>query len=182
MRRMRRIGLVLVDEGGRGVDGPDVVGGVPMIDHHAPGPATVARVSTMKLVGLPGIVERIVGHQRDHHGAAAALADEVETVIEELAEQREPGVERRRQALVGRDVGDDDVGAVELDAVGVEQRQSSGPSTASSAVCAAATACCAAAAQPAAPRCGAGRGCRRCVRHRRAGRPPSVSNSGRSGA
>ena len=78
----------------------------------------VARVSTMKFVGAARNVERIVRQQRNEHGAVAALGDEVEAVVEELAEQCEPGVERRRQALVRRDVGDLDVGALELDAVG----------------------------------------------------------------
>ena len=39
-------------------------------------------------------------------------------MIEELAEQCEPGIERSRQTLVGRNVGEVDVGAVQLDAVG----------------------------------------------------------------
>ena len=50
----------------------------------------VARVSTMKLVGLPGDVERVVGLQRDEDRAAAALVHQVEAVVEELAEEREP--------------------------------------------------------------------------------------------
>ncbi len=67
-------------------------------------PSSVARVSTMKLVVAARNVERIIRLQRNEHRAAAALGDEVEAVIEELAEQREPRVERRRQALVGRRV------------------------------------------------------------------------------
>ena len=119
MGRMRRVGLVLVDERGRGVDRPHVVGRAH--EPSAPG-ETVARVSTMKLVWLPGNIQRIVGLQRDEHGAAAALVDEVEAVIEELAEQREPGIERGRQAVVRRDVGDLDVVAVHRDAEGLEAR------------------------------------------------------------
>ena len=91
----------------------------------------------MKLVGAARNIERIVRHQRDEHGAAAALVDEIEAVVEELAEQGEPGVERRRQAFVGRGVGDDDVGAVELDAVGRRAASSSASSAASSAASAA---------------------------------------------
>ena len=49
------------------------------------------------------------------------LFDEVEAVVEELAEQREPGVERRRQALVRRDVGQVDVVAVHCDAERLER-------------------------------------------------------------
>ena len=41
---------------------------------------------------------------------------EVETVIEELAEEGEPGIERRRQALVRRGIGDDNIDAFEFDA------------------------------------------------------------------
>ena len=44
--------------------------------------------------------ERIVRLQRDEDRAAAALGDQVEAVVEELAEERHPGVERRRQARV----------------------------------------------------------------------------------
>ena len=71
----------------------------------------------MKLVVAARDIERIVRLQRDEDGAAAALVDEIEAVIEELAEQREPGVERGRQAFVRRDVGEMDVVAIQLDAV-----------------------------------------------------------------
>ena len=67
-------------------------------------------------------IERIVRLQRNEDRAAAALVDEVEAVIEELAEQREPGVERRRQAFVRRDVGQVDVVAVHGDAEWLERR------------------------------------------------------------
>ena len=89
---VRGIGLVLVDERSCRVDRPDVVGRVRMT-LSAPG-ETVARVSTMKLVWLPCDVQRIVRLKRDEHRAAAALVDEIEAVIEELAEQGEPRVER----------------------------------------------------------------------------------------
>ena len=67
-------------------------------------------------------VQRIVRLQRNEHGAAAALVDEIQTVVEELAEQREPGIERRRQADVRGDVGDLDVVAVHRDAERLEGR------------------------------------------------------------
>ena len=117
---VRGIGLVLVDERSRGVDRADVVGRAEYV-RQRPG-ETVARVSTMKLVGLPAHVQRIVRLQRDEHRAAAALVDEIETVIEELAEQREPGIERGRQADVRRDVGDLDVVAVHREAERLEGR------------------------------------------------------------
>ena len=57
---MRGIGLVLVDERRGGVLVlVDVVGGAE--DAVGTGQRLVARVSTMKLVGLPGDVQRIVG-------------------------------------------------------------------------------------------------------------------------
>ena len=66
-------------------------------------------------------VERIVRLQRNEHGAAAALVHEVEAVIEELAEQREPRVERRREAHIGRGVGQMNVVALHRDAEGLER-------------------------------------------------------------
>ena len=60
----------------------------------------------MKLVGLPGTNSGSSGCSGIEHGAAA-LGHEVEAVIEELAEEREHQVERRRQAEVGRDVRDE---------------------------------------------------------------------------
>ena len=71
----------------------------------------------MKLVWLPSDVKRIVRLQRDEDGAALPLGDEVEAVVEELAEEREPRVERRRQALVGRDVRHDQALAGHLEAL-----------------------------------------------------------------
>ena len=62
--------------------------------------------STMKLVGpSPGTYSGSSGLQRDEDRAAAALGDEVEAVVEELAEEGHPGVERSRQAGVGRQLG-----------------------------------------------------------------------------
>ncbi len=50
------------------------------------------------------------------------LLSEIQTVIEELAEQSEPGVERGRQADVRRDVDDLDVVAVHRDPERLEAR------------------------------------------------------------
>ena len=83
--------------------GRDVVGRA----HDAVGPGRNGGAGQHHEVGRAARhVQRIVRLQRDEHGAAAALVDEIETVIEELAEQREPRVERGRQADVRRDVGD----------------------------------------------------------------------------
>ena len=69
MRGMRRIGLVLVNERSGGVLLlVDVVGACPTIADRRPG-SMVARVSTMKLVGLPGHEERIIRLQRNEDRA-----------------------------------------------------------------------------------------------------------------
>src|SRR5262245_30285183 len=52
--------------------------------------------------------KRVIGLQRNEDRAVAALGDEVEAVIEELAEEREPGIERRREAHVRRLVRDEE--------------------------------------------------------------------------
>ena len=66
----------------------------------------VARVSTMKFVGAAFDVQRIVRLQRNEHRAAAALVDEVEAMIEELAEEGEPPVEWRGEPGIRRHVVD----------------------------------------------------------------------------
>ena len=52
------------------------------------------------------VVKRVIRLKGHDHCARSALVHEVKAVIEELTEQREPAVERRRQAFVGRNVGD----------------------------------------------------------------------------
>ena len=104
VRGMRGIGLVLVDEGRGEVRGLAVCVDRRPRQHHE--------------VGLAAFdVKRIVRLQRDEDGAALPLGDEVEAVVEELAEEREPRVERRRQALVGRDVRHDQALAGHLEAL-----------------------------------------------------------------
>ena len=107
MRGVRRIGLVLVDERRRRVGVlVDVVGRT----HNAIGTGKVRRprhhhelqAGIGDLVAGSGDAvraerdQRIVGLQRDEDSAAAALGDEIKAVVEELAEEREPLVERRR--------------------------------------------------------------------------------------
>ena len=60
--------------------------------------------------------EGIVGLQRDEYGAAAALLDEVEAVVEELSEEHEPQIEGRGEAFVGSDVVEGELGDVVLGA------------------------------------------------------------------
>ena len=53
-------------------------------------------------------IERIIRRERNEDRAVGAvLADQVDAVVEELAEEREEAVGRRRQAGVGRDVGNE---------------------------------------------------------------------------
>ena len=117
MGGVRRIGLVLVDERSRGVDRPDIVSRA----HDSVGARRNGCAGQHHEVGGAALnVQRIVRLQRDEHRAAAALVDEIETVIEELAEQREPRVERGREPDIRRDVGDLDVVAVHGEAERLE--------------------------------------------------------------
>ena len=68
------------------------------------------------------VVERVVRLERDVDGAVVALGDQVEAVVEELAEQREPAVVGGRQPLVGRHVREDDGGPLHHHAMAAEDR------------------------------------------------------------
>ena len=105
MRRVRGVGLVLINEGRclvhvlvevvrRAEDavGTGLVGGPSQ--HH-------------EVVRTAGNIKWIVGLQRDENRPAASLVDEIKAVIEELAEQRKPLIERR--AAIGIHVGDDTI-------------------------------------------------------------------------
>src|SRR5262245_62600369 len=94
VRWMRRVGLVLVDERRRGVLVlMDVVGGaedaVGTGLHGGPGLHHEAQLWRQVVWGVEDTVgarnERVVGLQRNKDGTIAALGDEVETVVEELA-------------------------------------------------------------------------------------------------
>ena len=61
----------------------------------------------MKLVRPPWNIERIVRLQRNEDRAAAALGDQVEAVVEELAEERHPRIVGCRKPIVGRHVGEE---------------------------------------------------------------------------
>jgi hypothetical protein len=101
---MRGVGLVLVDERSRRIDGPDVVGRA----HDAVVSRCDGGTRQHHEVGVAALdIERIIGLQGNVDGAAAALAHQVKAVIEELAEQGEPGVEWRRQASIGCHVADE---------------------------------------------------------------------------
>jgi len=100
VRRMRGVGLVLVDEGRGRVGVPvRVVVRRPQL---AVGPRSdgVDRPRKHHEVGAAaGHVQGVVG-QQGHEHRAAALGDQVQAVVEELAEDGHRAVERRRQPEV----------------------------------------------------------------------------------
>ncbi len=117
VRGMRGVGLVLVDERSRGVGvlmhvvgrAEDAVGtgqhGGPRLDHEAQlGRQVVGR--TEDIVGAGN--ERVVRVQRHEDRTIATLGDEIETMVEELAEEGEPGVKWRADPGVRLDVGEEE--------------------------------------------------------------------------
>src|SRR4030095_4379572 len=108
---MRREGLVLIDERRRLVEMlVDVVEALVqwrrgVVTQNAVGARLIGGPRQQHEVGRAARdEERIVGLERDEDGAAATFLHEVETVVEELAEEHEPEVERRGQAGVRRRV------------------------------------------------------------------------------
>src|SRR5262245_9590147 len=57
-------------------------------------------------------VKRIIRLQRNKDEVVTTLGDEIEAVIEELAEECEPGVERRREAHIRRLIREEEDGGV----------------------------------------------------------------------
>ncbi|MNH00256.1 hypothetical protein D3C79_594440 [compost metagenome] len=104
VRGMRAVGLALVDEGRGGV-GLAIVGGT----HHAIGAGGAHGAGQHHEVGrAAGHEQWVVRAQRDEHDVGAALADQVQAVVEELAEEGHPGVEAGGQPGVWRHVGDEE--------------------------------------------------------------------------
>ena len=102
VRRVRRIGLVLIDERRGGVL---VLVNVVRVAQHAVGTGLVGGPRQDHEVGRAARnVERIIRLERNEDRPAVALGDEIEAVIEELAEERHPGVERRGEPGVRRNV------------------------------------------------------------------------------
>ncbi|MCY1476515.1 hypothetical protein D9M68_98720 [compost metagenome] len=102
VRRVRAVGLVLVHErrGGVGVL-MDVVGRA----ENAIRPWLVGRAGHHHEVGVAARhKQRVIRLQRDEDGARTAFGHQVQAMVEELPEERHPGVERRRQACVRRGV------------------------------------------------------------------------------
>ena len=120
VRRVRGVGLVLIDPWRGLVEVlAHVIGGA----QDPVGTGLVRRAGQHHEVGGRTFdVKRIIRLQRNIDGAAAALADEVETVVEELAEQRHPRVVGRRKTFIRRDVGQAQVVAVHFDGVCGQQR------------------------------------------------------------
>ncbi|ELS26771.1 hypothetical protein ppKF707_2358 [Metapseudomonas furukawaii] len=93
--RVRGIGLVLVDEGRGGVlVGPRDAAGLGGAGHDH----EVGRAARHE--------ERVIRLQRDEHDVVAALGHQVEAMVEELPEEGHPGIERRGETGVRRDIRD----------------------------------------------------------------------------
>ena len=98
VRGVRAVGLVLVDERRGLVDVHTVTVRVHLDagtgNHHEVG------------LRCGRVVQRVVRLQRNEDEAVAALVDEVQAMVEKLAEEGEPGVEASRKPFVRRSVGD----------------------------------------------------------------------------
>ena len=133
MRGMGGVGLVLVHKGGGDVQRlvRRVVGGAhdPVgagtghggrAAHHHEG---VLRPHLVSCAGhAVGTVrpQGIIGRQGDVDGAVVGLGDQVQAVIEELAEEGHPGVEGRSQPLVRRHIGNDQRAVFGLQTLGLQ--------------------------------------------------------------
>ena len=131
MRRVRGVGLVLVNERRGGVDGfvAGVVGG--LVDQ-SQGVVQQDAVSA-RAIDLGGTgqhhevgsaacdVQGVIRQQRHEHRAITAFGDQVKAVVEELAKDGHPAVEGWRQADVGRQVENAD-GAVVADGEAIQHQ------------------------------------------------------------
>ena len=106
MGRMRGVSLILIDPGcGRVLKIVNIVGRVHEAVWACGDGADIRRPRHHHEVSVAARnVERIVRHQRDINRTIVAFGEEIEPMIEELAEHREPRVEWRGQAFVRRDV------------------------------------------------------------------------------
>ena len=103
-RSMRAVGLLLIHMGRRGVDERIVFGAQDAVRTHAP-----RRAGHDHHIGgaRRRVKQRIVRLEWYGDKAVAALVDQAETVVEELTEEGHEGVERCREALVRRRVGNE---------------------------------------------------------------------------
>ncbi len=135
MRGVRGVGLVLIDKGRGDVD--RLVGGVVGGAHDPVGAGARNRsgaaqhhegVLRRDLVAGAGDAvgpvraQRIIGRQRNIDGAVAAFGDQVQSVIEELAEEGHPAVEGRAQPLVRGDIGNDQRAVFGFQTLGLEHQ------------------------------------------------------------
>ena len=106
MGRMRGVSLILIDPGcGRVLKIVNIVGRVHEAVWACGDGADIRRPRHHHEVSVAARnVERIIRHQRDIDRPIVAFGEEIEPMIEELAEHREPRVEWRGQAFVRRDV------------------------------------------------------------------------------
>ena len=98
MRGMRGVGLVLVDKRGRGVDRAAII--EALVDTHGSGIVAEETIGAGRQrragqhheVGCARLCaeQRIVRLKRDEDRPVAAFVHQVETMIEELAEEGEP--------------------------------------------------------------------------------------------
>ena len=108
VRGVRGVGLALIDRRCDGVGAvvrEGIVGGAE--DAVGAGAANHGGAVQDHEIVARGAPKRIILLQRDHDDAVAALVHEVEAVVEELAKEREPAIEWRRDAAIWRDVVDD---------------------------------------------------------------------------
>ncbi|ELS27857.1 hypothetical protein ppKF707_1060 [Metapseudomonas furukawaii] len=108
VRRVGGVGLVLVDEGrGLVVVQVHIVRGAQLTIHTGIDQDIVGPGQDHEVGGAALDIERIVRLQRDEDEAVVALVHQVQAMVEELAEQGEPGVEAGGQPFVRRGVGDE---------------------------------------------------------------------------
>ncbi|MNQ77861.1 hypothetical protein D3C85_927540 [compost metagenome] len=102
---VRGIGLVLIDER-RGL--VDVFANVVLGTEYTVGAWLVGGAGEHHEVGVGvGVVKRIVRFQRDIDSAAATLVDQVQSMVEELAEDGHPRVVGRGNPFIRRYVGNE---------------------------------------------------------------------------
>ncbi|MCY1302755.1 hypothetical protein D9M70_524330 [compost metagenome] len=107
MRGVRAVGLVLVDEGRGGIQvAMNIIGSIQ--DTVGPRPyRDVIGAGQDHEVGRAARHEQgVIRLQGNEYRAVVGLLDKVQAMVEELAEEGEPGVERRRQSFVRRGVRD----------------------------------------------------------------------------
>ena len=99
---MRTVGLALVDEGRGVVDVLRIAIGIGAGDGGA-GDGYLGVAGIGRAVGARRAIQRVGGFQHDRDLAVATGAELVEAVVEELAEDGEPGIDRRDARVLRAD-------------------------------------------------------------------------------